>query len=104
MNLQEATILAIQNKLIETNNSLAQDYIEVTDVYNICMDTYGGKKLYLAQTNPYVKDWRKAKSLQWVFDPNIAIRFSYEIEARQFAEKYFKHFDKWYIHKATIYY
>lgn len=75
MNITEATILAIQNKLneyIETNPDDMND-LYLVDVYKVCMDTYSGKRLYLAQNNPYVKHWQDAKTYEWQFNPEGAM-------------------------------
>lgn len=102
MNLQEATMLALQNKLTEDFID-TDDVFDKIDVYYVCMDTYSGKRLYLAQTNIHIKHWTQAKTYEWVFDPNIAMQFDKEIEAEEFAKKYFKNFNKWYIHKGYAY-
>jgi len=101
MNLLEATALALQNKL---NEEFVDDEVfDKIDVYKICMDTYTGKRLYLAQTNTNIKHWKEAKTYEWVFDPNIAMQFNWEKEAEDFAKKYFKNFRGWYIRKEYTY-
>ena len=81
----------------------ADEVFDKIDVYKICMDTYTGKRLYLAQTNMNVKHWKEAKTYEWVFDPNIAMQFNWEKEAEEFAQKYFKNFRGWYIRKEYTY-
>lgn len=102
MNLTEATILAIQNKLTESDYEDFND-LYLIDVYKVCMDTYSGKRLYLAQNNPHVNNWRDAKIYEWQYNPEGAMEFDSEEEATEFAKKYFKHFDKWYIYKTKAY-
>ena len=105
MNLERATILALQNKLneyIEVNPDDMNDFY-LMDVYKVCMDTYSGKRLYLAQTNSRVMNWKDAKTYEWQFNPNGAMEFDSEQEATDFAKQYFKNFNKWYIYKTTSY-
>lgn len=101
MNLQEATILSLQNKLYEDEN-FVDDFYEVS-VYKVCMDTYTGRRLYLTQTNTSVASWKDAKIYEWRFDPNGAMEFDTEEEAEKFARKYFKNFIGWYIYKTIGY-
>ena len=90
-------------------DKLNEEFVDVDDVFTkievfkICMDTYNGKRLYLAQTNIHVKHWKEAKRYEWVFDPNIAMQFNWEREAEEFAKKYFKNFDRWYVYKTYTY-
>lgn len=105
MNLEQATILALQNKLneyVEVNPDDMNDFYLV-DVYKVCMDTYSGKRLYLAQNNPNVSNWKDAKTYEWQFNSEGAMEFNSEEEATEFARKYFKHFNKWYIYKTKAY-
>ena len=112
MTLLEATIQALQGKLIETKNDkidrnldlqMGDDYgLYQVDVYKICMDTYNGKRLYLAQTNPRIT-WKEAKSFEWIFNPTEGMEFDTEKEAYDFAKKYFKSFKNWYIYKTKSY-
>ena len=53
MDIEQATILALQNKLTETirvNDDDMNDLYKM-EIYLVCMDTYSGKRLYLAQMN-----------------------------------------------------
>ena len=110
MNLMEATILALQNKLLEKyEDSLYNDEVideindmglSVIEIYNICMDTYNGKRLYLTHNDLYGRKWNEVKSYEWSFDVRGAMQFDTIEEAEKFAKKYFKHFDRWYIHKT----
>lgn len=112
MTLLEATIQALQGKLIETKNDkidrnldlqMGDDYgLYQVDVYKICMDTYNGKRLYLAQTKLNIT-WKEAKSFEWVFNPTEGMEFDTEKEAYDFAKKYFKSFKNWYIYKTLSY-
>lgn len=104
MTLEQATIEALQNKLIEEyfdNDDMNDLYL--VDVYIVCMDTYSGKRLYLAQTNPYISNWKDAKTYEWQFSKQGAMEFESEEAATEFAKNYFKNFDKWYIYKTTSY-
>lgn len=104
MNLEQATILALQNKLNENfNDKDYDDDLYLVDVYKVCMDTYSGKRLYLAQTNFNVTNWKDAKTYEWQFNPEGAMEFDNEEEATEFAKKYFKRFNKWYIYKTVSY-
>lgn len=104
MDLEQATILALQNKLNEDyNNEDYTDDLYLVDVYKVCMDTYSGKRLYLAQNNFNVASWKDAKTYEWQFNPEGAMEFDSEEEATKFAKKYFKRFDKWYIYKTVSY-
>ena len=102
MTLLEATMLSLQNKLTEEFIN-PDDVFDKIDVYKICMDTYTGKRLYLAQTDITVKHWKEAKTYEWVFNPNIAMQFNSEKEAKEFAESYFKNFKGWYVRKEYTY-
>lgn len=104
MTLEQATIEALQNKLTEEyfNNDDMND-LYLVDVYIVCMDTYSGKRLYLAQPNPYVSNWKDAKTYEWQFSRQGAMEFESEETATEFAKNYFKNFDKWYIYKTTSY-
>ena len=99
MTLLEATMLSLQHKLVEENE---EDFYLV-DVYKVCMDTYSGKRLYLAQTDTSVKNWKDAKSYEWQFKSEGAMEFDSEKEATEFAKSYFKNFDRWYIYKTKAY-
>jgi len=99
MTLLEATMLSLQNKLVEENE---YDF-DLVDVYKVCMDTYLGRRLYLAQTNTRVKNWKDAKTYEWQFKSEGAMEFDSEEEAEEFAENYFKNFNKWYIYKTKAY-
>lgn len=100
MTLEQATI----NFLIESDNNYFNDddLIPMT-VYTICMDTYSGKRLYLAQTNPFVQHWKDAKTYEWQFNRQGAMEFEDEEEAIEFAKSYFKNFKKWYVYKTICY-
>ena len=108
MTLLDATVLALQNKLPliekfdkEEADELAAYGFYYVDVYKVCMDTYSGKRLYLAQNNPYVGKWQNAKTYEWQFAPEGAMEFDTKEEAEKFAKKYFKNFTGWYIYKTT---
>lgn len=105
MDIEQATILALQNKLTETirvNDDDMNDLYEI-EIYLVCMDTYSGKRLYLAQTNPYVSNWKEAKTYEWQFNRQGAMEFESEESATEFAKNYFKNFNKWYIYKTVSY-
>lgn len=105
MDIETATILALQNKLtenLEYDNNDMNDLYKV-DVFLVCMNTYSGKRLYLAQTNPYVSDWKDAKTYEWQYSRQGAMEFKSEEQATEFAKKYFKRFDRWYIYKSYTY-
>lgn len=105
MDIEQATILALQNKLTETirvNDDDMNDLYEI-EIYLVCMDTYSGKRLYLAQNNPRVMNWKDAKTYEWQFSKEGAMQFRSEEEATEFAKQYFKHFDKWYVYKSYTY-
>lgn len=105
MDIEQATILALQNKLTETirvNDDDMNDLYEI-EIYLVCMDTYSGKRLYLAQTNPYVDSWKDAKTYEWQYSREGAMQFRSEKEATEFAKKYFKRFNGWYIYKSYTY-
>lgn len=105
MNLEQATLLSLLGKLqekIEYDSNDMDDIYEV-EVYKVCMNTYSGKRLYLAQTDPRVMNWKDAKTYEWQFNPNGAMEFDSEQEAIDFAKQYFKNFNKWYIYKTTSY-
>ena len=99
MNLQEQTLSLLKEFVDEDFND---DIVQIT-VYKICMDTYSGKRLYLAQTNPAVKRWQDAKTYEWQFNPAGAMEFDTKEEAEEVAKKYFKNFDKWYIYETVGY-
>lgn len=100
MDLQEATILALQHKLNETD---IDNDLYLVDVYLVCMDTYSGRRLYLAQTNPNIQNWKDAKTYEWQFSKRGAMEFNSEEEANDFAKSYFKNFNRWYIFKSASY-
>lgn len=112
MTLLEATMLALQGELNEDKRSDIDHDLDMqlgydcglyqVDVYKICMDTYNGKRLYLAQTNPRIT-WKEAKSFEWIFNPTEGMEFDTEKEASDFATKYFKSFKNWYIYKTKSY-
>ena len=100
--LEQATINALLYKLNESNLE-DNDDLYIVDVYLVCMDTYSGKRLYLAQTNTNIQNWRDAKTYEWQFSRQGAMEFDTEEEATEFANHYFKNFNKWYIHKGIAY-
>lgn len=59
------------------------------EFYVISMKTHKGSTIYVGEG--------KGNSVNWVFDINEAIWYETEKEAEEFANRYFKNFDKWFI-------
>lgn len=101
MNLQDITkqiLIEYLNKQYRPRNAVFET------VYQICMDTYSGKRLYLSNDNLIdLTKPLKYLSFGWTEDALEGMIFDTEAEAKALAEKYFKHFDRWYIYKNTIY-
>lgn len=94
--------LEIQNLQEEyASTDFVDDFYWVT-VYKICMDTYTGKRLYLAQNNTHVMNWKDAKVYEWQFNPAGAMEFDSIEEAENFAKKYFKNFRGWYVYETKV--
>lgn len=98
MNLEKATVLALQYKLKEEYIPRRPAY---TDMYMICMNIYSGKRMYLTQADPYVKHWYESKHFEWSFDKNEGMKFKDKEEAEKFAKKWFKNFNGWYIYTTS---
>ena len=95
--------IEIKNLQEDLADDVFDDVFDKIEVYKVCMDTYTGKRLYLAQTNTNVKHWKDAKTYEWQFSPEGAMEFDDKETAEAFAKTYFKHFDKWYIYKTVAY-
>lgn len=105
MNLVEATILALRNKLQETTDDYETTWGDDEEykikVYQVCMNTYTGKRLYLCNKSGTV--WFKdAKRYDWTFNPNEGAMWKSKEEAEKFAKKYFKYSNKWYIYETYV--
>ena len=103
MNLIDETAKLLERMLGPDPNFRDYGDVYTITVYKVCMDTRDGRRLYLAQTDPTVAHWRDAKRYEWQFEPLGAMEFEDKEEAEEFARKYFKHFDGWYIYETFAY-